>query len=246
MNVYLIGESNYYRGAFDPYLAEMGVTFESDATNPQYELVEIAGRICYQSWEKMRPAKEGMTRNETYIRHILTVDHGSVLEHVSFNFILTGIDRMVSHELVRHRVGTAFSQTSTRYVDQFEHKLGFVPRKQLEGDFGVLNYFDHAEKIYKRTIEKLKADGIEGKKAREIAATLLPGAIQTQMVFSVNLRELRHILKMRASTAANAAIRELAMRMYQQIVMHWPVFVCDFKVVETPDGIGALEWEKLS
>lgn len=82
-------------------------------------LPEIAGRVCYMSFEKPRPGG-----NKTYLDHIKEVGHGSVLEHPSWSFIIEGVSRSLSHELVRHRAGIAISQLSQRYVD--ESDVAFV------------------------------------------------------------------------------------------------------------------------
>jgi thymidylate synthase (FAD) len=85
----------------------------SPAPSAGETLVETAGRLCYMSFQKPRPGG-----NASYIQHILEVGHGSVLEHAVFSFIITGVDRNLSHELVRHRVGLSPSQLSQRYVDE--------------------------------------------------------------------------------------------------------------------------------
>ena len=71
---------------------------------------EFGGRFCYHSWEKGRSTPE-------YNHNILEMEHGSVLEHSTLSFIITGVSRSLTHELVRHRAGIAFSQESQRYVD---------------------------------------------------------------------------------------------------------------------------------
>lgn len=230
-SVHLIGATHASWFGLQRYLDSMGVNFISDGPSDVEQIIEMAGRICYLSFEKTRPAIEGMTRNETYIRHLMSVGHESVFEHVTFNFIFSGIDRAVSHELVRHRVGTAFSQLSSRYVDQFGHGgLGLMVRPELnEGETALVSsYYSICKSLYERISVLLKARGIEGKKAREIAATLLPNGAETQMMFSVNLRELRHIFRLRCGPMANASIRRLFMEVYRQFVLVWPVLVCDF------------------
>src|SRR5207244_11996269 len=56
--------------------------------------------------------------NKLYLDYILEVGHGSVLEHAVWNFVITGVSRTLTHELVRHRAGWAYSQLSQRYVDE--------------------------------------------------------------------------------------------------------------------------------
>ena len=76
-------------------------------------MIEFAGRHCYRAWGKGRDRK-------TYIRNIIDMQHGSVLEHATFNMALQGVSRSLSLELVRHRVGVAISQESQRYVDAMD------------------------------------------------------------------------------------------------------------------------------
>ncbi len=87
-------------------------------------LAEIAGRLCYMSYNNPRPGK-----NKGYLHHILEADHGSVLEHASISFILTGVSRTLTHELVRHRAGMAYSQLSQRFVDESEMSIVVPPER---------------------------------------------------------------------------------------------------------------------
>lgn len=75
-------------------------------------LVEIAGRVCYQSFAKPRPGG-----NQAYLDHIRESGHGSVCEHANYTLLLTGVSRNLSHELIRHRAGFGYSELSQRYVD---------------------------------------------------------------------------------------------------------------------------------
>jgi thymidylate synthase (FAD) len=82
-------------------------------------LAEFAGRACYQSWDRPNPAT---ATNQTYLAHILEVDHGSVLEHASATFYVTGVSRSLTHELIRHRAGMAYSELSQRFVNMEDAK----------------------------------------------------------------------------------------------------------------------------
>jgi thymidylate synthase (FAD) len=100
-------------------LAELGAPdWETDAVTGGEKLTEIMGRLCYKSFgTELNPnvtkVREG---NAPYIENVLKVKHGSVIEHASVSFILTNVSRILTHELVRHRAGTAFSQESQRFV----------------------------------------------------------------------------------------------------------------------------------
>lgn len=92
--------------------------WESDSTNGADELIEFGGKLCYKSFEAgVNPNVKRVRReSEEYIGNILSQHHGSVLEHASVSFVLINVSRILTHELVRHRAGCAYSQESMRYV----------------------------------------------------------------------------------------------------------------------------------
>src|SRR5262249_52493392 len=98
--VYLVGRQRVSDAELDRFLADHGVTWQTDTEVAGEHLTEISGRLCYMSFARPRPGG-----NEAYIGHILEVGHGSVLEHAVWNFIFTGISRSLTHELIRHRAG---------------------------------------------------------------------------------------------------------------------------------------------
>ena len=90
-------------------------------------LAEFAGRLCYMS--QANPAGRN-TRD--YLENIKKQGHGSVLEHANYTVLLEGVSRSLTHELVRHRAGFAYSQLSQRYVD--ESDAAFVVPPAIQGD----------------------------------------------------------------------------------------------------------------
>src|SRR5438034_8827853 len=90
-------------------------------------LAEFAGRLCYMS--QKNPANRA-TRE--YLENIKKQGHGSVLEHANYSLLLEGVSRSLTHELVRHRAGFAYSQLSQRYVD--ESQASFVIPPAVIGD----------------------------------------------------------------------------------------------------------------
>ena len=90
-------------------------------------LAEFAGRLCYMS--QRNPAKR---TTPEYLLNILKQGHGSVLEHANYSLLLEGVSRSLTHELVRHRAGFAYSQLSQRYVDESE--AAFVVPPAIIGD----------------------------------------------------------------------------------------------------------------
>lgn len=104
-----------------------GSVIDNIVTQPQPTdaLPEFAGRVCYMSFDSGRPTAE-------YLKHILEVGHGSVLEHSNVTFAITGVSRSLTHELVRHRSGFAYSQLSQRFVN--EENVAFVIPPLWVGD----------------------------------------------------------------------------------------------------------------
>lgn len=127
--VYLVGCQMIDYGGLNQFLDDEGVegwTTDTDI-HPQ-KLCEVAGRLCYMSFTKPRPGG-----NAAYMNNILKSQHGSVCEHAVWNFIITGVSRSFTHELVRHRAGVGYSQLSQRYVDSSE--CNFVVPWELQVEF---------------------------------------------------------------------------------------------------------------
>lgn len=112
-SVYLLGRQTVVQDELTRFLADHGVEWTSDSPVPAEVLCETAGRSCYMSFAKPRPGG-----NAAYLKHIKESAHGSVFEHAVWNFLVTGVSRSLTHELVRHRAGMAYSMLSQRYVDE--------------------------------------------------------------------------------------------------------------------------------
>jgi thymidylate synthase (FAD) len=126
-SVYVVGRQSVSDLELHRFLADHDVAWESDSEVASEVLTETAGRVCYMSFAKPRPGG-----NSAYLQHIKEVGHGSVVEHAVWNLIITGVSRSLSHELVRHRAGWAYSQLSQRYVDSSE--VGFVVPHDLAAE----------------------------------------------------------------------------------------------------------------
>ena len=203
---------------------------------------------CYASFGPRR------TRNENaaaYIERLTSAGHGSVLEHASFSFLLYGISRSVTHELVRHRAGAGFSQISQRYVSGAV--LRFVERPEYQGDEELHRLFeeraDRAAAEYGEMADRLlgRQEGGDGmlsadhktdarKKVQQTARSLLPNETEAPMVFSGNVRALRHIIEMRADAHAESEIRALALRLFLCLRTADPILFGDYELGDLPDG----------
>ena len=175
--------------------------------------IESAGRVCYKSEERITPESAG-----PFVRSIIARGHESVLEHQSLSVRFT-CDRGVSHEIVRHRLAS-FSQESTRYVNYGHRGIEFVIPPWVVGipegeynpetpnpfakDRGSREWFNTMYDL-ERSYNQLLAAGWKPEQARSV----LPNSLKTEIVVTANLREWRHILRLRTAKAAHPQMREL-------------------------------------
>jgi thymidylate synthase (FAD) len=202
-------------------------------------LAEMAGRLCYLSYGK------GRKSNREFLDHLIEVGHGSVLEHAVWNFVITGVSRSFTHELVRHRAGWAYSQLSQRYVNESESP--YVEPDVIADDpalhaiwTGAVN---EARSAYDRLVAGLErhyADEpdatLRRKLARQAARSVLPNATETRIFVTANARALRHFIEMRGSAAADVEIRKVALQVLDLMRQESPALFSDYERVPLPDG----------
>lgn len=246
--VRLVGRQEVDPYAMEFFLAQHNVShWETDTNVGAEELVEVAGRLCYMSFAKPRPGG-----NAVYLEHIIDVGHGSVLEHAVFNFIITGVSRSFSHEMVRHRAGWGYSQLSQRFVDESDCEFVVPPLiKQYTEDTNdprladtwkdIVGFVQGGYGYIAKTLEEyLKAKGFDGtdrrKMAREAARSVLPNATETKMFVTANCRAIRHFVEMRGNAAADAEIRSVAVAVLRVMQKEAPNIFGDYRILPCPKG----------
>jgi thymidylate synthase (FAD) len=190
------------------------------------ELIENAGRTCYQS-----EPKEGYIVG-TLIKALIKSGHESVLEHGYATFRIGEVSRALTHQLVRHRI-CSYSQQSQRYVNekQFEYvippAIRELEKKLPDGDRDLngIKDFDNDMKIIQGMYDKWKARGLKNEDARFV----LPNACFTEIVMSANFREFRNIFKVRCDKHAQWEIRNLTKEMLRQLYEKCPDIFGDLK-----------------
>lgn len=249
--VYVVGKQVIGDTELDRFLTDHGVSWESDSEVAAEVLTETAGRVCYLSFAKPRPGG-----NAAYLTHIKEVGHGSVLEHAVWNMIITGVSRSLSHELVRHRAGWAYSQLSQRYVD--ESVAEYVEPDVIAADPELhaiwLEAVGQAHAAYIKLAEKLNAKLADPKAAaaamlppdadrttrrktaRQAARSVLPNATETKIFVTANARALRHFLEQRGSVFAEPEIRKLAGVLLDVLAKDSPHLFGDYEKKPLPDG----------
>src|SRR5918911_975821 len=183
------------------------------APNAGEQLVEFAGRVCYRSWEPgLNPNVSRVRTDETeYFANILRSQHGSVLEHASYSFALRDVSRVFTHELVRHRAGSAFSQESLRYVRLTDIGFRIPPALEPVRD-QVVSLVEQLEEFQVSAAEELGIDeeGLPFHVKKEVTSALrrlAPIGLSTDIVWTANIRTLRHVIEMRTAPGAEEELR---------------------------------------
>lgn len=205
---------------------------------------ETAGRLCYQSFTKPRPGG-----NAAYLERILSEGHGSVLEHAQVGFIIRGVSRSLTHELIRHKAGTAVSELSQRFVDASD--LGFVvPPRYIDCPDSIKMFAKaarDARDYYLILCKQESSDTLTRKRIRESARSVLPNCVETHIAFSGNLRAWRNILEQRGSIHADLEIRRLAVALLEPLKSYAPNVFQDFRIITDEDGRESVvnKWRKV-
>ncbi|HEX8714736.1 MAG TPA: FAD-dependent thymidylate synthase [Solirubrobacteraceae bacterium] len=176
-------------------------------------IVEFGGRACYRSWEPGLNANVSRVRTDQreYFANILRSAHGSVLEHANYSFVIRNCSRVFTHELVRHRAGSAFSQESLRYVRLTD--IGFrVPPALEPVRERVLAIVEQLEEFQVSAARELGIDdeGVPFHVKKEVTSALrrlAPIGLSTDIVWTANARTLRHVIEMRTAPGAEEELR---------------------------------------
>lgn len=163
--------------------------------------IERIGRVCYKSEHRITSSSAA-----PFVRSIIERGHESVLEHISITVRFV-TDRAIANELVRHRIA-AYSQESTRYCN-YKDKIEFIYPKNVSDK--QLQLIMEACACAATAYQALIADGA----TPEVARDVLPLCTKTELIATYNLREWRHILRLRTDKAAHPKMRELMQTLLQ-------------------------------
>lgn len=221
-------------------------------------LCSMYAKLCYSSLTEGKNANIQSVRSiPDNIRSTLAHGHGSVFEHVMLNFVTIGCSRVFTHELIRHRVGTAYSQQSGRYVRSTDLELVADPLITSEPDVEktLVAHLHEVQKLYRRLEmyyglvppdEEYKASGafyhapVKDMKRKKMLTSLLrrilPEGRANQMGWSINIRALRHTLMVRTSRHAEWEIRCIFNQVWKIVYARWPSMFQDAEAQEV-DGL---------
>lgn len=243
---------------------DIGYRFHDDSPSNAEDLVEVAGRQCYESWDRPNAATASTAG---YMANIIGQAHFSIMEHAQFSFVVQEVSRALLAELTRHR-HLSFSVRSQRYVNE-EHgsfvlppelgnlaALGLNPDEITAIEHEFLDHHQAALDLYVKLHDTLKNAGIPHKRARQAARYVLPVGHATGMVVSGNIRAWREVIAKRSSFKmdtgepyADLEINRLARRILEILYQHAPSTVADLweqheQWKRTPYGIAQGQRER--
>ena len=201
------------------------------------QLAEFMGRLCYRSWAPGLNPNVTKVREDSslYLLNILRSGHGSVLEHVNYSFVFHNVSRVFTHEVVRHRAGTAISQESLRYVRltdlPFEHP-DYVRENPALLD-AANELLASMERFQELTVAAtgIDQDGVDFHTKKTItsaARRYAPDGVATSLGWTANVRALRHVIASRTEPGAEIEIRRVFDQVAEIMVKELPALFADF------------------
>jgi len=203
-------------------------------------LIEVAGRSCYKSFGVGLNPNVTKIRQDSrdYITNVLAKGDGSILEHTTITFAFLNVSRVFTHEVVRHRAGTAVSQESLRYVRPQEISL-WLPSDLQAVSSEFEQSVQEITKQYHQLESKFDWDRMSFEQKKRITSALrriLPDCIATNIVWTANHRTLRWVIEMRTDPSAEVEIRNVFGQVAEICVHDYPLLYADFARTQLADG----------
>lgn len=178
--------------------------------NPE-KIITLAAKTCYSKLDISDINIGGEEEVSKFVQMLFDMDHLSPFEHISFIFGIEGISRACSHQLVRHRIGCSFSQKSQRYAPislnaKGPNRFRFIIPESIKNSEYLIDYLELMERI-QNFYNYMKDIPDEDRRY------IFPNACETQIVVTMNARELLHFFNVRCCNRAQWEIREMANQM---------------------------------
>ena len=192
------------------------VTLLEHTPNPE-RVVAMAARLCYSASGAEELAEKMTDAQVTkLLQKIVKLGHASTMEHVTFTFGIEGVSRVLTHQLVRHRIAS-YSQQSQRYVA--EHDFEYILPPTIAQQPEAKAKFEALMQDIRKAYDAFTAMGIPKEDARYVLAN----ATETKIVVTMNARALMHFFNLRCCHRAQWEIRELANQMLAEVKKTAPV-----------------------
>lgn len=263
--IYLVSKPQIVWDELHTYLEDIGasVAWRDDTwlADRQYiehmdgqTLIEIMGRLCYKSWEPGLNPNVTRIRDDqaVYLGNVIESRHGSVTAHANFSFILSGVSRVFTHELLRHMAGTRANENGDLSENISQESLRFVRVHDLS--FMMPEVFDdtdrqmisatvmYIEQLAKVLIDKYQLDDPKLPFARKKQVTsairyIYPQGMTTDLGWTCNIRALRHVIESRTARGAEPEIRRVFGMVAERIREEAPALFADYVVNDAGEWI---------
>jgi thymidylate synthase (FAD) len=223
------------------YAAESWLERERELQpNDSEFLIELSGRACYKSFGVgINPNVTKIRDNpKDYLTNVLEKGDGSILEHATATFAFLNVSRVFTHEIVRHRAGTAMSQESLRYVRPRDISLWVPPDLESAAD-KFSQTVENIERQYHELEGRFDWDKMSFEQKKRVTSALrriLPDGIATNLIWTANHRTIRWVIEMRTDPSAEVEIRKVFGKVAEICIKDYPLLYADFTSKKLEDG----------
>lgn len=250
--VFFVAETGVDYSAVAKALEVLGARdWPTDAEDDASYLTEFAGKSCYLSFDtalNKNLTRTGTRNNYDYIQNaIIGHRHGSVLEHSSVSVFITNVSRVVTHEIVRHRAGAAYSQTSGRYVRGDSVDM-YLP-SDIASDPQMVAVFQRAVKQMEENVRELEEISDVGskpfslkKKLTSAFRRIIGNGQANHILVTANHRAWRHMIASRTDPHAEEEIRFVFAEISKEMRKRYPAIYGD-ALIAIVDGIEVTTFE---
>ena len=174
-------------------------------------VVAMAARLCYSAVGAEELAEKlSEDRVKEMVKKMVALGHASTIEHVAFTFGIEGVSRVLTHQLVRHRIAS-YDQQSQRYVA--EHDFEYITPHTIGEKPEAREKYDALMQRIRETYDELIDMGVPKEDARYVLAN----ATETKIIVTMNARSLLHFFNLRCCNRAQWEIREMAYKMLAEV-----------------------------
>jgi len=238
LSIVCLSHPSFESDVFDEFLASQGLQWIRRGQGSKSEhLIEAAGRLCYMSFGQNKQSPRDTSQ---YISNLIVQGHESVLEHINWTFLLSGVSRAFTHQLVRHRVGFSYSQLSQQYHDESDAE--FVVPIEVKNDNTLFkswcNHIENSLDFYKKSLKAIEESELYDSKKEKMRAlrsasrSILPNATETKIIVTANARALRHFFEMRGAIEGDYEMRTVSEKLYNIVNNDAPALFQDFEKID--------------
>ncbi len=197
----------------------MNVKLIGHSPDPE-KIPAMAAKLTHSKTKPENLDKSSDKELNEILKYVLNAGHTSVIEHTSFTFAISDVSRVLTHQLVRHRIAS-YAQQSQRYVDLKEPN--YVTPPKISKDKEMKKAYEKIMENIWREYNKLLDLGVPAEDSRFV----IPNAACTNIIVTMNARSLMNFFELRTCMHAQWEIRKLANKMLKEVKKVAPVIFKD-------------------